>query len=863
MVLSLFVLVSPSIAAVKVSVIVLPFTINAKEDLKYLRDKIPAVIRDQLQPEGAKVKMLEGFSGPYDVKTLRRLGTEQGADQVVWGSLTWINDRFSLDAKTLKTFAALPPESFFTEGKGIETLLDKVAKLARNMAIKLFDRQKVAEVRVTGNKRIEADAIKRKISTAAGEVFLAQKISKDLKTIYNMGYFDDIRIEAEPGADGQIVTFIVKEKPTIRHIRVKGNLVYDDDKILENTTLKRGAILNIFRLRSDVQRIEALYKEKNYHNVKVEHKLRDVENNQTDVEYKIKEGGRVKVKTIKFVGNNAYSAKKLKKVIETDEKGFLSIFTASGELDPQELEYDRNRLAAFYLINGYTDVKIAEPQLKFEGKWIYITIKIEEGIQYKVGTVDLAGDLMQPAAELKKKLKIISEAVFNRKTASEDVLTLSDLYADFGYANAKVVPLTKKNRKKGIVDITYDIAKGSQVYFERITIRGNKKTRDKVIRREFKIKEQDLYNRQLLKKGVRNLHRLEFFENVKVDTVKGSADDKVVLDVEVTERPTGSLSFGGGYSEQDGGFVMAEISQRNLFGRGQKLTLKGQVGQSNNEFTLGFTEPWLFDIPLSAGFDLYKRKTDYDQYERDSYGAAVRFSYPLFEYVRGYLSYIFDDSNVIDIEAGAANSIQELAGHNLTSKIISKIRYDSRNRMFNPSEGSEHSFTAQYAGLGGDVTFTKFSVESAKYFPLFWGTVFFIHGQVGYVTHNSGGILPDYERFYLGGMNSVRGFPYRGIHAADANGDIIGGDKLAQFNVEYIFPLSKAQQVVGLVFFDAGNVFGDGETIDILTFRQSVGGGIRWFSPVGPIRIEYGHIIDAKGNTEKGGRWELAFGAAF
>lgn len=860
---SFLVWVSYGMAAQKVSVIVLPFTINAQADLAYLRDKIPAVIRDQLQPEGAEVKLIKDYAGPYDAETLRRLGIEQGADQVVWGSLTWIMDRYSLDAKSIKTFAALPPESFFAEGKGIETLLDKVAKLAQNMAIKLFERQKVAEIRVKGNRRIEADAIKRKISTKAGDVFLAQRLSRDLRAVYDMGYFDDIRIEAEKGPDGQIVTFSVTEKPTIRHIKVKGNKVFEDEKIFENTNLKRGAILNIFRLHSDVERIEALYKDKNYHNVKIEYELSEAKNNQTDILFKIKEGKKVKIKTISFIGNKAFPDKKLKKEIETDEKGFFSIFTASGELDRQELEFDRGRLAAFYMINGYIDVRIGEPQVKIEDKWIYITFTVDEGIQYKVGTVEVSGDLIEPADELKRKLKLINEDVYNRKTVSEDVLALTDLYADVGYANAKVVPVTKKNRKEGIVHITYDIAKGSQVYFERIVIRGNTKTRDKVIRREFGFKEQDRYNRQLLKKGVRNLHRLEFFENVKVDTVKGSADDKVVLDVEVKERSTGAFAFGGGYSQEDGGYVMAQVSQRNLFGRGQRLSASGQVGQSSDLFKISFTEPWLFDIPLSAGIDIYNQKIEYDQYERGSSGGGLRFSYPIFEYVRVYLTYVFDVSEVRDIDADAANSIQELAGHLNTSKVISSIKWDSRDRLFNASEGSEHSFSVSYAGLGGDVTFTKFSAESAKYFPLFWGTVFFIHGEAGYVIENSGGILPDYERFYLGGINSIRGFPYRGIHAADANGDAIGGDKKAQFNAEFLFPLSKAQQVVGLVFFDAGNVFGEGETIDVTTFRQSVGFGIRWFSPIGPIRVEYGYIIDAKDNTETGGRWEFTFGAAF
>ena len=860
----------PSIAfpQSKIRVVVFPFEIHSMKDLSYMKTEISGVIKRHLKQDGAIILDPDfdtdiSFWGKMEsIDEIRSFGVKSGADYIVYGSLTRIGKKFSIDVNMIESFGEGSPKVFFKEGQSIENLLGVVNQIAQDISLKLFKREMVAKILVTGNKRVEADAIKRIIKTETGDIYLAKSLSEDLKAVYSMGYFEDIRVEAENGADGKVIIFDVKEKPTIRIIRFKGNKIYDDNEIKENLNIKTGSILNIFKVGSNIKRIEELYKDKNYHNVQITYNVHKLEQNQADLEFIIEEGEKVLIKSIVLEGNSAFTNDKLKKIMKSSEKGFFSWLTSSGDLNKEDLNQDISKLTAFYHNKGYIQAKVGEPNIEYKENWIYITIKIDEGPQFKVGEVDIAGDLVLPKKELLEKLKITKETFYNREVIHNDVLALTDLYSDEGYAYTDIVPKIEKKMAEMIVHITYVVEKGKQVYFELIAIGGNTKTRDKVIRRELKVYEQGLYSGRKLKRSVRNLYRLDYFEDIKVNTVKGSTDDKMILKIDVTEKPTGAFSFGAGYSSVESVFLMASISQRNLFGRGQTLQLKGQIGGQSNQYTLNFTEPWLFDIPLSAGFNLYNWETDYDTYDKDSIGAGVSFSYPVYDYTRASIRYIYDVSDVINVAEEASETIKDIEGNNVTSKISTTLRYDSRDRVFNTTKGSEHSVTLEYAGIGGDIAFTKYLAETGWFIPLFWDTVGFVHGKGGYVKEHSGGKLPDYERFYLGGMNSLRGFDWRDIHVLDDDGKEIGGNKLVQFNVEYLIPLFKEAGIVGVLFYDTGNVYNDDESIDLGSMRKSAGYGFRWYSPMGPIRIEYGYILDRKPG-ESNGRWEFSMGTVF
>ncbi len=868
MLLFLFAAAGSAYSLETVQVLVLPFDIHVMEGREYLQEKFPEVLRSLLEQEGASVLHPEIPAGKSwtditrNAGGIRKFGINQGADHVIWGSLTRVGQKISIDAKMISTVSQAPPSVFFTEGRGIENLSVTVKELVRKFSAKLFRREPVAEIRISGNKRIESDAILKNIRTQPGDAFLAKSLSDDMKAIYKMGYFDDIRIESEESAKGKIIVFHVTEKPTIRNVRFVGNRIYDDQKVRESLTLKTGAVLNVSNIQSNIQRIESLYKEKNYHNVTVSYEIKNLDSNQADVEFIIAEGGKVRIKSINLSGNSAFSADELKKLMKTSEKGFWSWITSSGDLNREDLNQDAARLTAYYHNNGYIEARVGDPEVEYRENWIYITIKISEGSRFKVGNVSMTGDVIFPEKDLLEKLNIGKETWYNREVVRKDVLALTDIYSDEGYAYANIEPLISKKTETLEVDLSYKVEKGNQVYFEKIIISGNTKTRDKVIRRQLDVLEQGLYSGRNLKRGIRNLNRLDYFEDIRVNTVKGSAPDQMILKIDVTEKPTGTFSFGGGYSSTDDLFAMASITQRNLFGLGQILQLKAELGGSSNRFTTSFTEPWLFDIPLSAGFDLYKWERDYDTYDKDSVGGAVRFGYPVFRDTRFYLSYGYDIGEIQDVTEDASRDVKDMEGEFVTSAVTGTLRYDSRDKMFNPTEGGNHSLSLEYAGIGGDVGFTKVIAEAGQYFPLFWGTVGYMHTRGGYVRDISGMKLPDYEKFYLGGINSVRGFDWRDICLYDEDGAQVGGYEFVQFNLEYIVPLIKDAGVMGVIFFDTGNVYDEGETIDISDMRQSAGGGIRWYSPMGPIRIEYGYILD-KEEDEDTGRWEFAMGSTF
>ncbi|NOY69342.1 MAG: outer membrane protein assembly factor BamA [Deltaproteobacteria bacterium] len=726
--------------------------------------------------------------------------------------------------------------------------------------------RQIKEVKVAGNDRIEEAAILRVVKVAAGDEYDKKVLSDDLTAIYNMGYFNDVRVSVDKAADGVTVVFTVSERPTVRDIEFTGNAVFKDDKLKENVDISAGSILNINSLKRNVTAIETLYKDKNYHNVSVKYKIHEIEHNQADIEFIIKEGKKVYIKEIILDGNHAYTDKELKKKMETDEKGFFSFFTSSGDLKTEDLSQDIVTLSDFYHDTGFADARVSDPDIRFDGNWIYITIKIDEGPRYAVGKVDFTGDLIFDKKELYDRIAIDSEPFFNQKVLRADVLTLSDMYADKGFARADIYPDIQRDMKKKSVDIRFNLRKNKPVYFEKIIIEGNTKTRDKVIRRELSVFEQARYNATKLKRSVRNLYRLDFFENIDVKTRRGSADDQMILDIGVTEKATGAFSFGAGYSAIDKLYVMASVSERNFFGRGQLMQFKIQTGSQAREYSFSFTEPWLFDIPLSAGINLYSWQRDYNEYDRHSKGGQLRFGYPLFDYTRGYLSYAFDASSISNVDAAFQYLIDD--GTLTESSVTAELVYDSRDKAINTTEGSRHQVSLQYAGMGGNVGFIKALAEAGHYFPLFWHTVFFLHGEAGYVDQLSGKQLPDYEKFYLGGINSLRGFDWRGVSAYDSSGNQVGGDKYVQFNAEFVFPVIRKAEFMGLVFYDTGNVYSTGDKFDIGGLRKSAGFGIRWYSPMGPIRLERGYILDRKKNAageyiENKGRWEFSIGGAF
>jgi outer membrane protein insertion porin family len=812
-----------------------------------------------------------------------------GAEAGVWGRLLLENGGFRLSGRL---YSEGRERRLVEEGASVDTLFLATQTLARKMADLLVGRETVAQVEIKGNQRIESDAILRVIQSGPGDVYLQKALSDDLQAIYDMGYFDDIRVAVEERPEGKTVIFTIKEKPTVRQIFVRGNRVYNQEKVLESVTTKSGSILNVFQVRRDMERIRDLYRAKNYHHTEVQYEIKELENNQADLIFILSEGDKVKVTEIVFEGRESYKKKELRKQIETSEKGFFSWLTGSGELKREAVQQDAARLTAFYHNQGYVDARVSDPEISFEGSEARVRFKIDEGQRFRVGKISVDGDLLFTEEILLGVTNIGKEEWYKRDVIHQDMMALTDLYGDAGYANTDVYPQLRKDPEAGVVDIRYTVHQGRQVYIDRIEIEGNVKTRDKVIRRQVPILEQELYSGTKIKRGIRNLNRLDYFEDVRLDMERTADPEKVDLKVRVEEKPTGMFTFGAGYSSQDNLFGQVSVTQRNFGGRGQTLNLRADVSSSSTKYTLSFTEPYLFDRPLSAGFDVYDWDREYDDYTKKSTGGTVRFGYPVWDYTRAFISYGFEKFDV-EVDSGKEQLVNEdilaMVPLDTASTLSLSLNYDSTNRMFNPSEGANHRATVKHAGgfLGGDIAFTKYTAEVGWYFPL-WQTVFFMHGETGYVHKNTEGHLPDYEKFYLGGMNSLRGYRWRDVAVyydgeytydevtRDDDGNVTsvekktvsyrknkGGDKFTQANFEFIFPLVREAGLMGLAFYDVGNVFDTDQSINMDGVKRSVGYGIRWFSPIGPIRLEYGIPLDKIDGEKKGGRWEFTMGGAF
>ncbi len=860
-----------------------PFEIVSEKDLSYLQQEIPKIIKSRF--EGVEIPT-EILDAPVDSseESLRNAAIGNTCTHALWGKLVWEGDRFTLSASLMETAFIGPPREFTAAGESIENLLGAVQKLSDDIREALVPREFIADIQVEGNARIEDEAIKRIISTRPGDEYIPQILSRDLKSVYNMGYFDDIRIEAADSTEGKVITFHVKEKPTVKYIDFKGNDRIKTEKLVENVEIHPGAILNIFNIRKNIQRIELQYQEKNFHSAKVSYETKDLGNNQVSLIFVIDEGKKVCIKELKIVGNKAYSDRKLKKIMKTSEKGFFSWLTSSGDYKEEDMERDMAMLDAFYQNNGYMMVRIGDPEVETRDGWFYITIKIDEGLRYKVGNVDVAGDLILPKEELVKPFNLPKEKYFNRDVLREDILALTDLYSDHGYAFADVQPKVRQDAEDQRVNLTLEITKGEQVYFDRINISGNTKTRDKVIRRELKVKEQGLYSGVDLKKSVRNLERLDFFEEVKTNSYPGPGDNTMILNIDVTEKGTGHYEFGGGYSSVEHAFFTAGIGVDNFLGKGQSLSAQMQLGDTTQQFNVKFIEPWLFDIPLVSGITAYNWTADYDDYDYESMGGTISASYPFFkEDLRLFANYGYDVGKITWYSDDASADILDLTSSNVTSSLTLGASYDTRDKIINATRGQDHRFSVEYAGLGGDIGFTKLLGEMSWYIPISKWLVGFVHGEAGYIIEDKDKILPDYERFRLGGINSVRGFDYRELHLWDGEGAAVGGRQKIQLNLELQIPILKSQGLMGVLFFDTGQVFDeDANFLDKIThedgsweyayapagfdlgrMRKTAGFGIRWRNRMMPIRIEYGIILDPRDTDSTSGQWEFTMDYGF
>ncbi len=720
----------------------------------------------------------------------------------------------------------------------------------------------VNKIEIQGLKRIEEGAVRAKISQKIGEPISQDKINEDIKSIFKMGYFDDVRVEIETFEGGVKLIYVIKEKPTIIKVELQGNKELEDSKLKEKITITAGAIADVVLIQDNAAKLKKFYEDEGYWLANVVPVTKKVSENEITLTYQINEGPKIKIKKILVEGNKHISLSKIKKVLETKEWWLFSFITSSGYYKKDQMESDVEKVKNLYFNNGYIKMVVAEPEITVnrEKKAMTIVIRISEGDQYKVSSVTFTGNKVYDNETVRKKITIKPDSVFSKALLEKDMQAISSLYTENGYALASVTPDLIPDDKNKTVQVILAIGEGDKYRIGKIEVSGNTKTRDKVIRREMRFDEGDIFDSSKLKRSYERINNLNFFETVDI-VPKPRYEEKVVdLDVKVKERPTGFFSIGGGYSSVDKFIATADITQGNLFGKGQFLSLKGQLGGKSSLYEISFKDPWFLDTPTAFSTGIYKTSRNYTAYDKKAYGFFVGLDKSLSEYWRANLVYNFENADITNIAQGASPIVTDQAGKKTTSSITPSLVRDSRDNFLDPSRGSRNAITFTFAGFGGDNEFIRGEVDSAWYFPLGPTTQMF-RGRFGYATGIFNKQLPLYDRFYVGGIYTVRGIGFGQAGPKDpATGDPIGGTTELIFNTENIFPILPEMKLKGVVFFDAGSSFENFQNFGDLTY--TTGFGFRWISPVGPVRIEWGYNISKKPGQSQS-KFDFAFGSFF
>ncbi len=707
---------------------------------------------------------------------------------------------------------------------------------------------RILAVKVEGNMKVAASVILSSIRTKEGEELSSELLREDVRKLYEMGDFTDIKVEKIEKPGGIELIFHVSEKYTISKITFNGNKAFRDKILKKKISLSEGSFFDGKKLKEDKEKIISFYREAGFAKVKVSSEIEErEEEREVLISLEIDEGISAQVVKVSVEGNKIFSDRKIKKQIKTGKGIFRKRIFREDILNE-----DKERILFLYRAHGYIKAKILETKLDYDekGRKACLTIYIDEGAKYTVGAVSLED-------ALKEEVKLREDVPFSPEELRKDIRRVYDYLYEKGYLYASANAEKKIDEEKKKVNLAYRVDKKQIVYIEEIKISGNVRTKDKIIRREILIKPGDRFDLKKIRSSqrkIRNLGRRQpFFESVTFEIEEGSAGDKKNLHFKVTEGKTGTFLFGGGYSSIDKfiGFVEVDIENFDITnfptftGGGQSLSIHSEAGTEKTNYSLSFTEPWLFDIPLSSGFDLYDRLREWDDYEEDRTGVRIRFGHPLGEFNSILMKYKYEDVEIFNLSGDVSEEIGREEGINTTSSLSLIFARDTRDNFFNPRHGGRSSISTEFAGdfLRGDREFTKYIGKTSWYFPSWRESSINLRMELGLVEElGSSEYVPIYERFYMGGADTVRGYAYRDIGPKDGRGEPIGGKFKAQANIEYIIPIMK--DLKGAIFYDAGNVWSSKDEFDLGDLCSGVGVGIRFATPIGPLRLDYGYGID-------------------
>jgi outer membrane protein insertion porin family len=728
---------------------------------------------------------------------------------------------------------------------------------------------KATEIRVEGSQRIEPETVRTYVNIRKGDPITPKAMDDALKKLFATGLFADVVVRQQ----GTAVVVRIVENPIINRIAFEGNRRITNQVLLDEVKLRPRVVYTRSRVQSDVQRVIDVYRRSGRFSATVDPKVIQLPQNRVDLVFEVKEGPITEISRINFVGNRQFSDGKLREIIRTKESVWYRFLTTEDNYDPDRLTFDRELLRRFYLSKGYADFRVvsAVAELSPNREGFFITFTIEEGERYRLGKVDIVAALRDLSVEQLREHVEAKEGDWYNADLIEDVIgKLTDVVGTLGFAFVDIRPQVNRNRKEKKIDVTFRIQEGPRVFVERIDIKGNVRTIDPVVRREMPLVEGDAFNTSKIRRARKRIRNLGFFEKVEVTNVPGSAPDKTVVNVTVSERSTGEISFGAGFSSSVGVLGDVGIRERNLLGKGQDLFLKAQIAAKSTNIDLKFTEPYFLDRRLRAGFDLFRTSRDFSDessFERESFGTGLRLGYNLSENLTQSWNYVISRDEVTDVDADASLAIREQEGSSVKSQIGQGLTYDGRDNRIEPTEGFIFRYDVDVAGLGGSVKFLRNQVKAVQYYPITEQITASLSGNGGLIF----GLGQDtriIDRFFLGG-DTLRGFAIAGAGPRDIlTDDAVGGRWVYGGTAQVAFPLGLPSElgIRGRVFSDIGSSGSsdtDSGTIrDTNSLRASVGIGISWKSPFGPIAVDIAKALK-KEDFDETELLRFDFGARF
>jgi len=713
-------------------------------------------------------------------------------------------------------------------------------------------------IEVEGNTITPSESVIAMMEIRRGMPYSRDRVHEDVKSLFDSGRFSDVWVDKFPYAGGVKLVVHVTEKPIVSKISFEGNKKIKDKSLKEKIVVEAYTQLSHAALLESMDAIKEAYQKKDYNLVEVSYELRPIDKVDTELVFVIKENHKIYINKVSFIGNRVFKDSKLRKIVKSRKKGILSFITGSGKLMDEFLEADMMLLTRLYLKHGYLRVNISAPNVEItkDKKYVYITYRIDEGKQYRVNSVTVAGDILTTPEELISLLSMESDEIYDQELVERDIQALTLKYGNVGYAFASIRPVPEINDDEEIVNLTYYIEKGKRITIERINITGNTITRDKVIRRELKIKEDDVYNEEAVQMSKIKLQQLGFFESVDFSTPRGSRDDTLVLNIEVKEKPTGSFNLGAGFSTVDKFIFNASVSKQNFFGYGWSGQISAELSSRRQLFFLQMTDPYFLDTNWMLSLSGYRMVYRFQDFDRKSIGGGLTIGRRLFDYSSVSVGYTYEDVLVTDFSAIVPQIFRNNASGR-TSEINLSIGRDTRDNRIFANKGTYNLVTNEWSGskLGGTNDYYRVEYNSRIYIPVKWGLIAKFNGRIGYIKSLGRASVPLYERYFLGGVNSLRGYyplsvgPRLRIPAGPAGPDaefVYGGNKELMFNVELEIPIYAQGGFKGVVFFDAGNAYAENENFSFSNMLTDYGFGIRWNSPMGPLRFEWGFPINKR-----------------